>query len=342
MKETTDGRGPFFGGSPVGGLGLTNRARVREVVLPHLLLLAVAFGVASTACSDDDGSKGSGTLAVSIQAEETITDGLEPGTGSENIVDGWSVRFEKYVVALGDVRLGKDATHVAESSGKKLALDLTTLAQGGRPFTELPDIEATQYDFFGYALVPAGDAERDSTVSEADFAEMVTAGASYLIEGSLEKSDGQSCPPGGQCRAVSKIDFRLVVPAHVAFGPCELESVPQPGVVVTEGGTSEVGITLHGDHMFFDAFPTGDEVVHRRAQWLADADVDQDDRVDFAELGSIRGADLSDLFPSAEYSLGTWTKTSFPLESAADVVQAQLSTQGHYQGEGECLWTLLP
>lgn len=311
---------------------------------PYFSALVLAFGAAcSSACNDDvTDASGSGDLSVSVQAEETITDGLDPGTGDENVVDGWSVRFEKYVVALGDVRLGDDASDIRERSSTRRTLDLTSLAPSGSPFTEFEDIGAKRYAFFGYSLLAAGDTERDPSVGEDDFAEMAASEASYLIEGSLEKSDGQSCPPGGECRPATKIDFRLLVPAHVDFGPCELEDVPQPGVSVTANGTSQVGITLHGDHMFFDAFPTGDEVVRRRAQWLADADVDQDGFVDFAELDGIRGAAMIQLFPSAEYSLGTWTNTSFPLESAADFLQAQLSTQGHYQGEGECLWTLVP
>jgi hypothetical protein len=295
-------------------------------------------------CGDDDSdaSRGQGNLTVQLGAEETITDGLDPGDGPENVVDGWTVRFDKYVVAIGDVTLRSDAENLDERSSTRLAFDLTSVPQSGVPLTEFFDIEATEYNFFGYALVPAGDAERDPTVSESDFEAMKDANASYLIEGFIEKSDGESCPPGGECRAATRVDFRFLVPAHVVFGPCQMEDVPTPGVTVTSSGTSSAGITIHGDHMLFDAFPTGDEIVSRRAQWIADADVDGSGTVDYAELEAIQGADLSALFPVAEYSLGTWTNTNSPIESAADFLRNQVSTQGHYNGEGECLWTLVP
>lgn len=302
-------------------------------------LLFVASGCNG---DDSDASRGRGNLTVQLGAEETITDGLDPGDGPENVVDGWTVRFDKYVVAIGDVTLRSDAKDLEERSSKRLAFDLTSVPQSGVLLTEFLDIEATEYNFFGYALVPAGEAERSETVSESDYEEMKEAKASYLIEGFIEKPDGQSCPPHAECRDAARIDFRFLVPARVVFGPCEKEAVPNPGVTVTSSGTSNAGITIHGDHMLFDAFPSGDEIVSRRAQWIADADINEDDRVDYAELESITGADLAAVFPVSEYSFGTWTNTDFPLVSAADFLRNQVSTQGHYDGEAECLWTLVP
>jgi hypothetical protein len=94
-------------------------------------------------------------------------------------------------------------------------------------------------------------------------------------------------------------------------------------------------VTLHGDHLFFDAFPTGDEgTIMRRAQWLANADLDGDANVTAAEL---QAASASDLFPASLYSL---TGALVPVSTAFDFVRAQLATQGHFQGEGECVWEL--
>ena len=102
-------------------------------------------------------------------------------------------------------------------------------------------------------------------------------------------------------------------------------------MTVTEGGTA-VSITLHGDHLFFDTFPSMAEVIERRAQWLADADTDGDDTITTGELMAI---DAAALFPSATYNLAG---APFPIETAFDFVRSQLATQGHFQGEGECPW----
>ena len=172
---------------------------------------------------------------------------------------------------------------------------------------------------------------RHESVSEADFEEMVANEYTYLLEGTITRADGESCPPGGGCRPASSIAFRFGADAPTAFGPCEAED-GLPGIIVTESGTT-VAIDIHGDHVFFDAFPTGAEVIERRAQWLANADVDGDDRVTTDELAAIEAADL---FPPDTYNLAG---APIELDHALDFVRAQLATQGHFQGEGECAWT---
>ncbi|NBO46961.1 MAG: hypothetical protein EBU85_08165, partial [Actinobacteria bacterium] len=74
----------------------------------------------------------------------------------------------------------------------------------------------------------------------------------------------------------------------------------------------------------------GAEITERRAQWLADADLDHDGKVDLAELATIKA---SDLFRAPTYNLsGALVK----VETAADYVEAQARTLGDFQGDGEC------
>ncbi len=296
----------------------------------------VALGALVVACgSEEDDAKGE--LSVVLQPEETITDGLEPGDELENIRDGWAVSFDKYLVAVGGVKVGDDADHITQTSDKFLVVDLKQTSPAGAMFVDLSGLEARRYPYFGYSLVHAHDAERDDTVGQDDYAEMVAADATFLVEGTLSKTGGESCPPNAEeCRSVEEVRFRLLVPNAVEFGPCELAGIP--GVAVVEDSPAAVGMTLHGDHLFFTAFPVGDEVLERRAQWLANADLNGDNHVDYQELGQITGRDLSKLFAAAEYDLGGWN--AFEIESAADFARAQLATQGHYQGEGECVWTI--
>ena len=54
------------------------------------------------ACSESE-DEGSGTLSVLLESEDTIIDGLDPGDRTENIRDGWRVRYDKYIVAVGDI-----------------------------------------------------------------------------------------------------------------------------------------------------------------------------------------------------------------------------------------------
>src|SRR5690606_8081044 len=118
---------------------------------------------------------------------------------------------------------------------------------------------------------------------------------------------------------------------ETVFGPCEIDEVP--GFSVAADGTTVVSATLHGDHIFFNGFPEGGEGgTVRLAQWIADCDLDLDGEVTQAELEAIAPAALPEL--DGRYQLGGSPIT--PLESMWIYVSAQLKTQGHFQGEGEC------
>lgn len=282
-------------------------------------LLAALPSALCAGCGSDDGDRGH--LTVLLQAEDTITEGLEPGTGREDVVDGWTVRFDKYVVALGNVKLGRDAAHIEVTDDTRRVYDLVKVPQTEWTLTELTELDAKRYDFFGYDTVHAETAQRDPSVNVEDYEEMAERGATYLIEGTATR-DAES------------VTFRFVVPSETQYGPCEVNGVP--GLAVPADGTATVGITIHGDHVLFDSFGSHD--VRRRAQWIADADTDGDGHVDEHELEGITGEALSQLLPADRYSLGGWA--AFPIESAFDFLRAQLHTQGHYQGEGECVWTV--
>lgn len=274
-------------------------------------------------------------LTVLLDAEDSITEGLDPGTEPENVVDDWTVRFSKYVMSIGDLRFERTATSSALGSGEVTVVDLAALPASGVELTRFEMVSVGRWDVFEYAVVrPSDGARPHESVSGEDFEAMIENGWTHLIEGTLESPSGQSCPPDEACRPAPRLSFRFAASVETRFGPCQAED-GLAGVTITAGG-GIASITIHGDHVFFDRFPSGAEVVRRRAQWLADADTDGDDAVTPEELMAI---DAAALFPSATYDLAG---AGIPIETAWDFVRAQLSTQGHFQGEGECPWTLLP
>lgn len=282
-----------------------------------------------TGCAEDQGS---GTLQVMLRAEETITSGLAAGQGDEDVVDGWSVSFDTWVATVGHVHIGRtDGEAGAREIEQARVVDLRRIPSSGAEVARFENITAGRWDEFEYETpIADDDAEPDDNVSDEDFAALVDAGATYLIAGTITNEQGQSCPPGGECRDTSEVRFSFAVPADTLFGPCSSEGTTLAGAVVNEGGTTTVAITLHGDHIFFDAFPLRETTINRRAQWLADADLDQDNVVGREELESI---DAVDLLPSQTHKLAG---APIPVDTAWDYVIAQLKTSGHFQGEGEC------
>ena len=303
---------------------------------------------ALSSCTTDD--VGRGDLRVLVEAEDVIINGLAPGEGVENIQDGWAIGFDQYIVALGDidVQFSTDASIEAEA-GELHVIDLTQISASGASLWSLTELDEGRWEF-RYATLGAGDgAERHSSVSEADFDLMVADDLTYLIRGTLEQADGQSCPPaslatppvdavaegsnaaGDPCYSAPSVAFEFGASAETHFGPCEVDG--NPGFSVTAGSETSVAITIHGDHLFFNGFPEGGEGgVLRLAQWLADCDLNLDGVVTQAELKAIAPSNLVEI--DDRYQLGGSPIT--PLATMWDYVRAQLKTQGHFQGEGEC------
>lgn len=307
----------------------------------------ICVGMSVAGCGSEEA--GSGSLTVLLESEDVIVEGLEPGDGTENIRDGWAVGFDKYITTIGDidVRFSTDDSVKAEA-GDVFVVDLTQVPAAGLSLWALEGLRAGRWEF-NYRTPGAGDGStRHDSVAQADYDEMVANDWTYLIDGVLSKADGQSCPPtalatpggktpngntsgGNACYAAPTVRFTFGATAETSFGPCEIDDVP--GFAISAGGTQTVAATIHGDHLFFNGFPEGDEGgITRLAQWLADCDLNLDGTVTRDELEAIAPSQLPEL--DERYQLGGSPIT--PLNNMYDYVISQLKTQGHFQGEGEC------
>ncbi|MCB9593377.1 MAG: hypothetical protein H6719_11655 [Sandaracinaceae bacterium] len=320
------------------------------------LWVALLAGCGSTPTPGSDGGAGS-RLVVLLEAEATAGEGIAAGEGPEDIQDGWSVAFDDYVVVIGgvDVRLAQDASQAA-TAGERFAVDLVDVPEAGLPLWSIAGLTPGRWEL-GYALGRAATdgAVADASVSDAQLAEMVEGDWTYLIAGALSRADGASCPPasratpgdaipngdtnaaGDPCYDNPVVAFRWGLTAPTALGPCEVDDTP--GFAVTAGASTSVALTIHGDHLFFNGFPEGGEGgVRRLAQWLADGDLNVDGEVTREELEALVPADLVEFDP--RFQLGGTPVT--PLASLWDYVTAQVKTQGHFQGEGECALSAAP
>jgi hypothetical protein len=304
----------------------------------------------SAACSGEE-VEGTGSLSVLLEAEDVIIDGLDPGDEAENIRDGWSVRFDKFIATIGDIDVHFATDQAIEAEGEDVfVIDLTELPAGGTPLWRLDDLRAGRWEFHYGTPGAAHASTRHDSVAQADYDEMVDNDWTYLLDGSIENADGQACPPaalastshatpngnmsgGNPCFDASSVRFQFGATAETSFGPCEIDGVP--GFAVASGSEQTVAITIHGDHPFFNGFPESNEGgVMRLAQWLADCDLDLDGTVTRAELEAITPSMLPEL--DERYQLGGSPIT--PLTNMYEYLVGQLKTQGHFEGEGECPW----
>ena len=295
------------------------------------------------------GPLGSGSLTVLLETEDVIVDGLTPGDEAANIKDGWTVEFNKYLATIGDIDLHYSTDEGLEAeAGDVYVVDMTQVPAGGLSLWSFENITEGRWEF-NYNTPGAGDGStRHESVEEADYDDMVANDWTYHIDGVLTKSDGESCPPtdlatpgdktsngntsgDDACYDAPSVRFVFGVAAETRFGPCEVGGVP--GVAITADNTQTSALTLHGDHLFFNGFPEGDEGgVMRLAQWIADCDLNLDGTVTNEELKAIAPSQLPVI--DDRYQLGGSPIT--PLDDMYEYLSAQLKTQGHFQGEGEC------
>ena len=350
-RMTVEERPTATGHAPSARAPNTSRTRMRGVHIASWGVLWAALATASAGCSDDCEKLAcrSDSLSVLLEPEDALIGGLEAGPAGDQIQDGWSVHFDKYLLNIGqvEVRPSTDPSQAVRAE-EAFVVDLTKLAAQGEPLWTFDGLNPGRWEFH-YATLPADAASgRHASVDAADFEAMTAAGATYGVDATQRREGGYSCPPahramtgdaepleltnerGEPCFSNPEVRYRWEVPVRARFGPCGIDDVP--GFAIGEGGASTVAATIHGDHLYFNGFPEGAEGgVTRRAQWIADADLDLDGEVTRAELEALAPSDMAEI--DERYTLGGAPIGIFTLW---DYVTAQLMTQGHFQGEGEC------
>ena len=289
-----------------------------------LFCLAAALSIVGCDSSSTGGS-GSGNLSVLLEAEETIVGGLEDGEGEDNIRDGFNVSFSRYVVAIGMVAMSQLDGANPQSDPAVVIADFKSLPTTSPELTAFTVIPTGQYTSFAFETpAPDESASNFNDVPEEDFNAMIDKDWSYIIEGTITQiSDGASK------------DFLIQADVPTVYSDCAVDGM-EPGVSVSSN--SSVDITLHGDHLFFNGFPDEEASVQRLAQWLWDIeDSNGNDVLDKPDFEA--ATNIETLFPQPTYTL-TGGPIS-PIRNAWDFVRAQLGTQGHIFGEGECEWSPL-
>lgn len=294
----------------------------------HTILLALTLP-ALTACE-----LGIGSVQVFIEAEDTIPEGLEPGDGDEQVVDGWSVRYDKFLVVVGGFSAARsdDGNDVLVGPDPQV-VDMLALPAGGLVLAEFSEVSAVRWDEVEYSLPNASaDTRAAEGTAAADRDLLAKNGWSLYVAGEISKPGGQSCIAGdpSDCAPATAVRFAWGLAAGTRFADC---APPTGGLgfAVPSGGTAQVKPTIHGDHWFFTNITQGAEVTERRAQWIADADLDRDGETTLAELKMVPAAGA---FPAElGYNL---SGAIIPVVTAYDYLEAQARTLGDFQGEGEC------
>ncbi|MCC6217571.1 MAG: hypothetical protein IT376_22120 [Polyangiaceae bacterium] len=275
-----------------------------------LLAALVAALTASPACGPTDADAGEGTARFQIWGEEYI----EQGVPADVFEDGWRVTFSKFILVVGDVTIADAAGALGGGIPGAQVLDL--VRPGPHVLGEAIRLPAQPWPRVGYSIprVPAASALH-ATASEADRAALDGRHAVHV--------EATATGPAGEQRR-----FSWSFDRGTRYRDCVqvLETSERAGIVVANGGSESVELTIHGDHFFYDDLAA--ETARVRFQPIADADADGDGEVTQAELAAVRLVDL----PPGTYGTG-----AADVDDLGAFIAAQVATLGHFRGEGHCV-----
>lgn len=286
-----------------------------------LLLAGAALCLA--ACGE---AGGSGSLRVRVSGEGAAKLGYPFVKNNATIafIDGWQVRFSKFLVALSEIRL---ATFDGEEAPASPGTAVADLHLGDPQVVELSNLAARRWDRFGFKIVaPDAGARLLNQVAPEDLTRMVAGGFNYLIEGSAT-------------RGPDTYTFSWGMKNPTRNANCTNGIDGTDGFVVKNNTTTDAEITIHVDHMFWDTL--GTEIAKLRFDPIAGASRD-DKVVTFDELraqalSDLRGPDGTALRDASgglvTYDPGT---ARLPEPTLAAFILASAASQAHVNGTGLC------
>jgi hypothetical protein len=265
---------------------------------------------------------GEGTLSFRISGEDGALVGIPNDEAA--FADGWSVEFDRYLVAVADLHIAADGGGTGARDDRVYVADL----HAGEPdFEELGPLAARRWDRVSWEMrAPTDDDDVVALdgVSAEDVAKLRDGGFVYWIEGRATNDDREVTFAWGLDNASVNRD-------------CTNGFDGTAGLVVRNNTISEAEITIHVEHMFWDTL--GSEQNELRFEPIASV-ADADGVVSWAalaeqELANLRDVDGEPLADEMGVAL-VYNPGSLPLANLQEFILAATRTQAHFGGEGLC------
>ncbi|MEZ4302537.1 MAG: hypothetical protein R3B70_46845 [Polyangiaceae bacterium] len=268
------------------------------------------FALAAAALSLSACDGGTGSIAFHTWGEDYIEDEI-PASDFE---DGWQVTYDTFLVNIGHVRVAaSDGTLGAEMTGTLL---FNHAVPGQKPVITFDDLPAGPWEKVSYEVPAVTETTTLADgVTEAEKATMLAQGTSMRVVGTATKAGVEKT-----------FDWSFL--RSTLYDDCQGDRDGKlvQGALVTNGGTDQIQLTIHGDHLFYDDLQSENAVL--RFDPIAAADTDADGAVTLEELSQIK------LFTLDAGPYGTGSADG--IDDLAAFVTALSQTVGHFRGEGEC------
>jgi hypothetical protein len=290
-------------------------------MFPRTISCVAALGVVLAACSEE----GNGTEQFTTWGEEFVESEIPPGDGESGFVDGWRVKYAKFLVSFHEIQVADASGHVVAKLDKPRFVDNTK--PGVKSLATFVDLPAKSYSQVSYAIRPA---TTDSVIvagEPADLAMMVERGLSFYVEGTATKAD-----PNEPSKTITKA-FHWGFKTQTSYKDChsaEENGISTEGVVVTNNQTDTSQLTTHGDHLYYDSLQSGDNAKPTRLRF------DEKAAADDAPLGNADGEVTLAELCNANIDPALYNTSGLPGSTIGDFVISLARTVGHFRGEGEC------
>jgi hypothetical protein len=278
-------------------------------------------------CGEGDRASGEGAVRIRVSGEDAAKRGYPFVKNGAEIafVDGWTMRFRKYLVAFGNVRLRGEDGRVAFEAPETFVADLR---RGDPALPAFTGIAARRWERFGFEIAPPIErATPLGELDEGDVAEMVGSRINYLIDGEAEKNG-------------RRVTFRWGLRNPTRNSNCTDGIDGKDGIVVRASATTDTEITVHVDHLFWSSL--GSERAELRFDAVA-AVADVDGVIAWESLAKQTIADLRDergapLLDARSGRRVFYDPGSVPLEAPTlqAFMLASAAAQGHVNGTGLC------
>jgi hypothetical protein len=271
------------------------------------LLLAASTLVA---CSEETGA-----ASFTTWGEDYIEEGIP--AGDDGFVDGWSLKYEKFLVALSHLEIADGRGEVGGLEAQSFVVD--NVKPGRKKLARFSDLEARAWDSVRYRIEPpSADATLISATAK-DLALLRQGGYSIYIEGAATKQSVQKT-------------FALGFRNATQYSHCQAEQDGKLtlGVVVANGSEETLELTTHGDHFFYDRLQgsAGANIqTSLRFETIALADADDDGVLTREELDA------------QPIDLALYDPSGLPADNMLEFMTSLSRTVGHFRGEGECTWS---
>lgn len=277
----------------------------------QIAFLAFALGVVG--CSSTE----TGTVTFTTWGEEYIEEGIP--AGDDGFVDGWSVRYDQFLVAFANVRIADGSGELAAESNEQFVVD--NVRAGSKQLLRFEGVEAKAWDAVSYEIRPPEARATLVNATRADLELLTTSGYSLYISGTATRDD------------VVK-SFALGFQNATRYHSCQAEQGGKQvaGVVVANGSEEVIELTTHGDHFFYDRLQGSagaNLATSLRFDTIAMADADDD--------GSVTADELAAQIIDVEL----YDPSGLPAGDMLTFMTGLARTVGHFRGEGECALTKL-